>query len=276
MAETTAGNQAIVDPAMDPATDPLRDKGNVREGDLQQPAIVANNPQMPEGVRKRQLLRWKVPDLGYVDMYINPQQLTIQEKKVISKRRTKGGYIVQYWGEELPTIALSGSTGASGIEGINILRDVYRAEQKAFEKVAKSMTDRLGSFSLSSLAGSMQSAISNPGKAIGGAIASLFSSGANPPLLPTLGSLALAVEMYFQGWVFKGYFLDFSVEESVAQGVGVFTYRINFQVTDRRGTRTNFMPWHRVPANTDPVTGKVSGFRKSDYENTPLSFIGEE
>jgi hypothetical protein len=276
MAETTLGSQAVVDPTQDQTTDPLRDKGNVREGDLQQPAIIANNPQMPNATRQRQLLRWKVPDLGYVDMYINPQQMSNQEKKVISKRRTKGGYIIQYWGEELPIISISGSTGAAGIEGINILRDVYRSEQKAFEKVAKSLTDRLGSFSVSGLAGSLQSAISNPGKAIGGAIAGLFSSGVNPPLLPTLGSLALSVEMYFQGWVFKGYFLDFLTEESVQQGVGVLTYKMTFQVTDRRGVRTNFMPWHRNPAYIDPSTGKPSNYRRSDYENTPLTFKGEE
>jgi hypothetical protein len=276
MAETTIGSQTTVNPAENPATDPLRDRGNLREGDPQQPAIIANNPQMPNGVRQRQLLRWKVPDLGYVDMYINPQQMSIQERKIISKRRTKGGYIVQYWGEELPTISISGSTGASGIEGIDILRNVYRAEQKAFEKVAKSLTDRLGSFSVSSAAGAVKSMASNPGKAIGSAIAGLFSSGANPPLLPTLGSLALSVEMYFQGLVFKGFFMDFSVEESVQQGVGVFTYRMTFQATDRRGVRTNFMPWHRNPADTDAATGRSGNYRRSDYENTPLTFKGEE
>jgi hypothetical protein len=276
MAEQTMGSQAFVDPAQDPANDPLRDKGtSAAEGSPQQPAIIASNPQMPAGVRGRQLMRWKVPDLGYIDMYINPQQMSIQEKKVISKRRTKGGYVVQYWGEELPIVSISGSTGASGIEGINILRDVYRSEQKAFEKVAKSLVDRLGTFSLGSVSGIMN-AVSNPGKAIGSALAGLFGSGANPPLLPTLASLALGVEMYFQGWVFKGYFLDFSVEESVAQGVGVFSYRMTFQVTDRRGIRTNFMPWHRSPADTDPVTGKPSNLRPSNYESTPLSFSGEE
>jgi len=254
----------------------LRDKGNFYEGDSSLPSIIANNPQMPQAFRRRQLMRWKVPDLGYVDMYINPQQMTTQEKKIITKKRTKGGYIVSYWGEELPTLNINGTTGASSIEGINILRDVYRSEQKAFEKVAKSLTDRLGSFSLSGLSGSIQNAAANPGKALGSAIASLFSSGVNPPLLPTLGSLALSVELYFQGVVYKGYFLDFQVDESVAQGVGVFNYRMTFQVTDRRGIRTNFSPWARQPADTDPVTGKPINFRHSDYETTPLSFDGEK
>lgn len=276
MAQTTIGNQITVDPTQDPSSNPFRDKGTTNTiGDLQQPSIIANNPQMPSGIRRRQLMRWKVPDMGYVDMYINPQQMTIQERKIITKRRTKGGYIVQYWGEEFPAVNISGSTGASGIEGINILRDIYRSEQKAFEKVAKSLVDRLGSFSLGSVSGVMN-AVSNPGKAIGNAIAGLFGAGANPPLVPTLASLALGVEMYFQGWVFKGYFTEFSIDEGVQQGVGVFNYRMGFQVTDRRGIRKNFAPWHRSPADVDPVTGKPTNFRHSDYETTPLSFNGEQ
>lgn len=276
MPETTIGSQTTINPADDQSNNPLRDMGNVREGDPQQPAIVANNPQMPSGHRQRQLMRWDVPGFpSYVDMYINPQQFSIQEKKVISRRRTKGGYIVQYWGEELPTINISGSTAAAGIEGINILRDVYRSEQKAFEKVAQTLNDRLGSFSLSGLAGAIRGAATNPGKAIGSAIAGLFSSGVNPPLLPTLGSLALSVSLYYQGAVYKGYFTDFSVEESVAQGVGVFNYRMTFQVTDTRGLRKNFAPWHRSPADIDPATGQPTNFRHSDYETTPLSFNGE-
>jgi hypothetical protein len=276
MAENAIGSQTFIDPADNQANNPLRDKGNSREGDPRQPSIVANNPQMPAGFRQRQLMRWDIPGApAYVDMYINPQQFTIQEKKVISRRRTKGGYIVQYWGEELPTISISGSTAAAGIEGINILRGVYRAEQNAFEQVAQTLNDRLGSFSLGGLAGSIRGAATNPGRAIGSAIASLFSSGVNPPLLPTLGSLALAVSLYYQGAVYKGYFTDFSVDESVAQGVGVFNYRMSFQVTDTRGLRRNFMPWHKSPADIDPVTGQPTNFRRSDYETTPLSFNGE-
>jgi len=276
MPTTTIGNQVVVDPSLDQSNDPLRDRNNNHEGDPQQPSIIANNPQMPSGLRQRQLMRWDVPGFpSYVDMYINPQQMSIQERKIISKRRTKGGYVIQYWGEELPTINIGGSTAAAGIEGINILRDVYRAEQKAFEKVAQTLNDRLGSFSLSGLAGSVRDAATNPGKAIGSAIAGLFSSGVNPPLLPTLGSLALSVSLYYQGAVYKGYFMDFYMEENVAQGMGVFNYRMTFQVTNMRGTRRNFAPWHRSPADIDPVTGQPANLRHSDYETTPLSFNGE-
>jgi len=63
-----------------------------------------------------------------VEMYINPQNISYEDSKIITPTRTKGGYIIQYWGEELGTINLSGHTSSAGIEGINLLRMIYRIE----------------------------------------------------------------------------------------------------------------------------------------------------
>jgi|15BtaG_2_1085339.scaffolds.fasta_scaffold00060_8 hypothetical protein len=68
-------------------------------------------------------------------MYINPQSFAISEKKLVKADLTKGGYVVQYWGEDLPTIQVNGTTGSAGIEGINILRSIYRHEQTQFRRV---------------------------------------------------------------------------------------------------------------------------------------------
>lgn len=248
-----------------------------REGNLLLPDIVAKNPQIPKGRRYRQLMRWRVPDLGFVDMYINPQQLQIQEKKIIQKQRTKGGYVIQYWGEELTTIRIDGNTGASGIEGINILQQVYRAEQNAFQKVEQILSDRLNSLTNSSISNLAQTTASQGlGKALGGLVSDVLGGAKNPPLLPTLGSLAVSVELYYQGWVFKGFFEDFNIIESVSNGVGLFTYNMTFTVTERRGFRTNFMPWHRQAASSDISTGNINGFNSSNAQITPLSFSGEE
>lgn len=255
---------------------------NNREGNLQYPDIVAENPQTPKGKKTRQLLRWRVPGLGFVDMYMNPQQLDITEKKVVQKQRTKGGYIVQYWGEELMTVRLQGSTGASGIEGINILRKVYRAEQESFQQVAQMLADRVNAFSvggnLASLIGhgSSQSAGALAGNLAGGLVTGLMGGNATPATLPTLGSLAVSVEMYFQGWVFKGFFEGFDVQESVANGVGVYNYTLTFTVLERRGERLNIMPYNRTPAVYDLDSGKPKGYYKSDAKTTPLSFGGEK
>jgi hypothetical protein len=209
-------------------------------------------------------------------MYINPQQFRLEEKKIIQKQRTKGGYVIQYWGEELPKIALSGHTGSSGVEGINILRQVYRAEQNAFEQVAQTLTDRLRMFSSGGTAGDLLRSITTGaiGDQVGNAIGSLLGKGANPPLLPTLASLAVAVELFYQGWVFKGYFESFTVTESVQNGVGVFHYDLNFNVLDRRGIRYNNMPWHKQPAAFDG-SGTPSGYNRSGSD-APLNFGEEE
>ena len=85
---------------------------------------------------QRRMLKWLVPERGIIEMYINPQSIAIRNAKNIKSERTKGGFVVQYWGEELTSIDISGHTGTSGIEGINVLSDIYRGEQLAFDIIA--------------------------------------------------------------------------------------------------------------------------------------------
>ena len=99
----------------------------------------------------RRMLTWRTPHLGYVEMYINPQQLSIQEKKIITPTRTKGGYVVQYAGEDLISIVIRGTTGSGGMEGINVLRSIYRSEQDAFTGMAQALETKLTSTKLYSL-----------------------------------------------------------------------------------------------------------------------------
>jgi len=262
------------DPSTDPINDPLQETLN-RPGSLESPELVRLHPEAPLARRRRQLIRWRVPGAGFVDMYINPQQMRIQSRKVIRRTRTKGGYVVQYWGEELDTVALSGTTGSAGVEGINILRSVYRAEQDAFQQVSQTLADRLGAFSAGGSIGGLVGSIAsgNAGQAAGNAITAFMGGNQSAPLLPTLASLAVSVEMFYQGWVFKGYFENFNVTESVSLGPGVFEYDMTFQVTDRRGTRLNFTGWHRSPA--DITDSGFKNYRQSDSSNTPPSFKGE-
>ena len=255
------------------------EKVQPRSSDFSFPKLIQENMNAPTGQRVRRLIRWRVPGAGFLDMYINPQQLQIQERKIIKKNRTKGGYVVQYWGEELPTITLHGNTASSGIEGINVLRNVYRAEQNAFSQIAKSMSDTIGSFSAASIGGIVgsigkNSAGKTAGSIINTAIGGVFGSSSATPLYPTLASLALGVEMFYQDWVFKGYFESFNVTESVNIGPGIFEYNMTFIVTDRRGIRTNFMDWHRSPVSLGE-DGKKE-YRKSNPSSIPPSFKEEK
>ncbi len=222
-------------------------------------------------------------------LYVNPQSFNVREQKIIKKDLTKGGYAVQYWGEELPTIEVQGTTGSSGIEGINILRDIYRHEQIVFrsilkkrqraqaqaaleaaEEAAAALKEQSGTTAglaiADALLGGAGSAISDSIKGLGNAVdiitdsiyggtslGSNFAGTGTFHTIPTLASFATNIDMYYQGEFFRGYFTAFSVTES-AQEPGHFNYSFTFIVTRRTGERTNFMPWHREPVNYDGET----------------------
>lgn len=222
------------------------------------------------GVHTRNLVQWFVPEKGVVEMYVNPQQISYQYKKQITNQRTKGGYVLQYWGEELTTLNIQGTTGSAGIEGINVLMDVYRNEQVQFDPYALALAadrDReneefsfLGDFPSPGLG----QTLTNIGESIGESFTSLVSNAVetgSPKTTrpsPTLASLAFTVEMYYSDWSFRGYFTDFRIDER-ADRLGLFDYSMTFMVTQQRGIRRNFFGWHRTPdgpSNTDPIGGR--------------------
>jgi len=96
------------------AADVLGALAGTTEGNSQSPDIIMMNPEMPTGYRVRELMSWRIPGIGYVEMYVNPRSLTISEKKGITRQRTKGGFIIQYWGEEPISLKIEGTTGSSG------------------------------------------------------------------------------------------------------------------------------------------------------------------
>jgi hypothetical protein len=96
--------------------------------------------------RDEQVISWRLPNGSAVQMYVNPQSLSIKEEKQITTTRTKGGFVIQYWGANLTEITLTGITGSSGVQGINLLRDIYLSENRAFDQVARTqMNDMMDS-----------------------------------------------------------------------------------------------------------------------------------
>lgn len=219
----------------------------------------------------RNMMRWFVPETGIVEMYVNPQNVSYQRKKHITRQRTKGGWVLQYWGEELGALNISGTTGSSGIEGINVLEDVYRNEQLAFDPYALAIAaardaqdiDFSGNQSLFALIDNAgQDASERFFDLVSNAIETGSSNTSRPK--PTLADLAFTVELYWSGWVFRGFFDDFRVEER-AGNLGLFDYSMTFTYTQRRGIRNNFLGWHRSPtdgpSNTDPRFGIPYSFQ---------------
>lgn len=222
--------------------------------------------QPREGELVREMLTWKTPHLGYVQMYVNPQNLMISETKDISSIRTKAGFIVQYAGERLTQIQLSGTTGSSGMEGINILEQIYRSEQYAFENIAETLDRSVTSAQMLALFKGafnvgptgidiVDNFVSSPivDNFVSSTTAEAVLDIYNQPF-PTLASLAASVEMFFQGVNYRGYFKGFKVTEQAASP-GLFDYSLDFESYAKQGIRRNFMPWHRQPSSPADSNG---------------------
>jgi hypothetical protein len=228
-------------------------------------------PVQRTGSFGRKLIHWLVPEGPMVQMYINPNNIRIDHSKNITNQRTKGGFVIQYWGENLIPLSISGTTGTSGIEGINVLLDVYRNEQLAFDPFALFMAARQKQEAFAGDVFGVGSALFEASSAedvgdafldgLTGAASEAFPQAATQA--PTLASLAAQVEMYWSGEVYRGYFESFSVIER-ADNLGMFDYEIKFTATQKRGFRRNFLGWHRSPvygpSNSDPSLGPPHSF----------------
>lgn len=221
------------------------------------------------GQLTRNIMHWFVPETGIVSMYINPQSVKYSMKKLITPQRTKGGYSIQYWGEELQTISLNGHTGSSGIEGLNVLQEVYRSEQILFDPIAQSIATANSVSGIGDLVDSTIGNITSFGQTISNATNGVLNFDPStqnilPQNIPSLASMAFGIELYYTGLVYRGYFTSFSYDETVDK-LGLFPYQIEFTVTQTRGYRTNSMAWQRS-ADSGPSNNSVGG--------VPLSFAG--
>lgn len=227
----------------------------------------------------RNIITWFVPQFGTVRMFVNPQNISYVHKKLINKDRTKGGYTLQYWGEELDQINISGTTGSSGIEGINMLYEIYRAEQYAFDAVGLTLAANNAAADVANnlvqgIGGALGQAIGGPsltaaasGAGLLGGILGLDSPNNNLSArnVPSLASLAFAVEMYYNGWVYRGFFDNMTITERADNFL--IDYQMTFMATQRRGYRTNYFPWSNTPAHGPSTT-------QAFYPNNSSSFTG--
>jgi len=233
-------------------------------------------PDNRSGQVKRNIISWFIPQFGLIKMYINPQSISYRNKKVIEKTRTKGGYSLQYWGEDLTEITLAGVTGSSGIEGINVLYEIYRAEQYAFDSVALSMQANNAATDLASKAVNMLTGNSPIGNLAGGLINGLLGQDTPNNSLAiknviSLASLAFTVEMYYNGWVYRGYFEEMTFGEKANDFL--IDYSIKFTATQRRGYRTNYFPWARSASQGPSVYNTPRSYDLNNIQNTNTTVL---
>jgi hypothetical protein len=237
-------------------------------------------PALRQATTRRNIAHWFVPEVGVVNMYVNPQKIDYGLKKLITQERTKGGYLLAYWGEQLTTLSISGHTGSSGVEGLNVLQEIYRAEQYLFDSLALTMA---ADTSITGLNDIIDSSLGN----LGGFASTLAtgtlgllgldpaSQNILPQNVPSLASIAFGIEFYYAGWVFRGYFDSFTFHES-AERLGLFDYEIQFVATQRRGYRVNSYPWQRSaisgPSNSDTVPLSVRDIQgTNNFNQTPAN-----
>lgn len=235
------------------------------------PSQKLSASNMRHGKFTRHVAHWFVPEVGVIPMFINPQSMSQTHNKLINKERTKGGFIIQYWGEDLMTMNIEGHTGSSGVEGLNVLYEIYRAEQYMFDSIALTMA---ADSSISGIGDLVDGALGNIGgfagslaDGLGGALGAITGTGTSslPSDVPSLAAMATGIELYYAGWVFRGYFQGMTITERV-DALGFFNYTIQFVVTQRRGYRTNFLPWQRspfiAPTEADP------GYRSFGFDSS--------
>lgn len=197
--------------------------------------------------RAEQVMTWQLPSGDAIQMYINPQNFVIRDSKQITETRTKGGFVIQYWGENLTQLTIDGTTGSSGIRGISVLRDIYRSENKGFDLVAQQQLQEIERVQQDlNTDEDINQAFSNAAQNI---------QERNFLLRPSLAALATNVLLFYQGVQYKGFFRDFTVTESV-NNLGLFDYSMTFMATERRGQRKNFMSWHKEPL-ADDIAGQL-------------------
>lgn len=224
----------------------------------------------------RNLIQWYIPEQGTVEMYINPENITYGFSKAINEQRTKGGYMLQYWGEELIDLKISGTTGSSGVEGVQALLGVYRGEQLAFDPFALAVAAHNVPDDLSNLFAGQDFNNADNFFNLGTEIAT-FGGAIQPEEVPSLAALAFSVEMYYAGWIFRGYFKRFNIRES-SQNIGLFNYDIDFTATQMRGSRRNFFGWQRNPkygpSNSDPNLGVPLSYKGLESRATEAPPLG--
>jgi hypothetical protein len=220
----------------------------------------------------RHTVRFLLPETGIVELYVGPKAIKYSDKKAISETRSRNGYQISYWGEELGSLSINGTTGSSGWEGINVLYDIYRNEQVSMDPLALALTayrEQQAALSynsgLNAVAGNLGQVLQSASDDIFRDVNNVVEYGTINPSRPrpTLASMATSVEMYWCGLVFRGYFTDFSVDE-MADSLGIYNYTFTFKVTQRRGLRLNSLPWQRSatngPSNSDPTFGPPYSF----------------
>lgn len=236
-------------------------------------------------------------------LYLNPSSISSAMRKSIQKQFTKGGFFVQYWGEELTTLSINGITGSAGISEINKLISIYRHELIHFNNLVinkniefnEALNDSLDVVNsgnenryVSTLSYLDQLLLSGQGQTVVDGfttftdnLSNIISGKKDDPVKykeivqeQSLATLATSLVMEFKGIFYRGYIDGFTFSENASEP-GLFSYNFNFIVLYSSGKRENFMPWH-IESEVDGVSKTASTpIKGTEYDEYTFGSYGE-
>lgn len=171
---------------------------------------------MTIGIRKnKQVISWRI--IGLVSlpptltMMINPSNLDLNYTQLVNETRTLGGFIQEFWGEQLTTLSASGQTAMFYDEGgitnknsrisesyQNFIRlvNIYKNNGKDYQQIPSNYTEQAKKV-----------------------------ASQNPNSIKSFG----AVVMTYMGKEYEGYFESFSFKE-MAEKPYNFEYDFSFKI----------------------------------------------
>ncbi|MFA5732781.1 MAG: hypothetical protein WC934_12360, partial [Acidithiobacillus sp.] len=141
-------------------------------------------------------------DIQPIQMYVNPQSMSKSLSQIKTTKRTIGGFVEYYWGEQLDTISCSASTGIfiSKIKGLTIVDRRRTSAFITFKKLLDMYKNNGATYDIDGIVRSVGT-----------------------------------VKMLYDGETYNGYFVDFKYEESADKPFEI-TFDFTFKVRDLHGS----------------------------------------
>lgn len=163
-------------------------------------------------------------------MNINPQNLDTSYTPLINETRTLGGFVEEFWGEDLTTISASGFTSMFFDEKKGMTNEFEKTEAIVGAKTTKQLSGFLALVNLYKMNGKFYA---NGVNDLKDPDSNLNAYKSNPNKIYKMGS----VYMYYSGISYKGFFETFEFKEQ-AEKPFFFEYSFSFKVLKTFGNLT--------------------------------------
>lgn len=178
------------------------------------------------------------PDL---ELFVDPNKIGVQKKMNVNKQLTKGGYVNQFWGQDLPLITISAN---SGYFGLTKGRDPITA-------TTLNILDRIGN-APSYRNGEQKTGYLDPLKVFEKLKTYVYDNRFDGQL-PSEGNPIIT--MVYEGTAYSGYFLSFNYELNATKPF-VIDYNLQFVVIS---PSREFNVFNKILSNFNSLSNVMVG-----------------